>query len=322
MSAAKQLILGIDGGGTKTVACLAQISLDGEQTILGRGNSGSSNLKAVGPEKALQNLLQALQQAWSATDLAPEPVSLAVLGMSGAGRPEAQVLMQQWNMEYSISQRFMLVHDALPVLAAGTPQGHGVALIAGTGSVAFAADQDSNTAVAGGWGYWFGDEGGAYWLGQAALRAVSQADDGRILPTRLTKAILDRMALSEPREMLTALSQRGDVRSEIAGLADLVTEAADQQDLIALQILDQAAEQLAGLVVAATQKLALGNTFSLAMAGGVLCGSQLLRDTLLKKLALKDVLPDKIEMVTDPVQGCLKLARRELATNSREQCQS
>ena len=310
---AGNFILGVDGGGTKTVACLARIDSNSEHEIIGRGHAGSSNIKAVGADKALANLLDAVEQAFSVAQQPREPVAVAVLGLSGAGRPEAQELLREWDRQNQISHRLVLVHDALSVLMAGTPQGTGVALIAGTGAVAFAADSQNKTTVVGGWGYWFGDEGSAFWLGQAAARAVSQADDGRSPPTLLTEAILNRLAIAEPREILTALSESGDVRSSLAGLADLVTHCADQGDAVAVQIVKQAASELASLVVAAAEKLEFGPTFSLALAGGVICGSRLIRDSLLTELTARNVSPNPVEIVDDPVVGCLRIAERELA---------
>ncbi|MDZ4659322.1 MAG: BadF/BadG/BcrA/BcrD ATPase family protein [Bythopirellula sp.] len=314
MSANTSLILGVDGGGTKTDACLAQVGPAGEETILGQGQAGSSNVKAVGAEKALANLSQAIDQAWSTAQLPRDCVAGAVFGLSGAGRPETQQLIQNWAREKNIAEQVRVVHDALPVLIAGTPLGHGVALIAGTGAVAFAADRQNNTAVTGGWGYWFGDEGSAFWLGQAAARAVSQATDGRSAPTLLQEALLNRLAIAEPRDLLTSLSHEGDVRTAMAGLADLVSDCAEQGDIIAQGILMQAAEQLADLVISAAQQLKLGNEFPLALAGGVACGSSLLRDGLIKKLNSRRVFPSTVTIVAKPVLGCVRLAGRELGS--------
>ncbi len=317
MGHSSNLILGVDGGGTKTVAYLARIDFNGLSEIVGRGNSGSSNIKAVGADKALANLLAAVEQAFAVGKESRVPVAVAVLGLSGAGRPEAQELLREWDRKNLISKHLVLVHDALSVLMAGTPDGEGVALIAGTGAVAFAADSQNKTAVVGGWGYWFGDEGSAFWLGQAAARAVSHACDGRSLPTRLTQAILDRLAITEPREILTALASGGDVRSVLAGLADLVTHCADQGDAVAVQIVEQAASELAGLVVAVAEKLELGRSFPLALAGGVICGSRLIRESLLNELASRIVSPTSVEIVADPVVGCLRIAERELMPPTR-----
>ena len=116
--------------------------------------------------------------------------------------------------------------------------------------------------------------------------------------------------------MLTALSRQGDVRSAIAELADLVSVAAGQQDPVALQIVSQAAGHLAALVITAAEKIKLGTAFPLVLAGGVLCGSQLIRDAMLSELTAHKVIPDSVGLVNDPVQGCLSIAMREVSSHS------
>ncbi len=313
MPAHHSLILGVDGGGTKTDACLAQVDPAGQEKILGRSQAGSSNVKAVGADKALANLLDAVQQAWIAAHLPRDCVASAVFGLSGAGRPETQQLIQDWAHENNIAELVRVVHDALPVLIAGTPDGHGVALIAGTGAVAFAADQQNKTAVAGGWGYWFGDEGSAFWLGQAAARAVSQATDGRSPPTLLTQKILDRLGIADPRELLTALAREGDVRSALAGLANIVTSCAEQGDAVAQEIALEAARQLAALVISAADQLHLGQVFALALAGGVLFNSPMIHSALIEQLSEQSIDPSSVTLVSEPVLGCVRLAAREIA---------
>jgi N-acetylglucosamine kinase-like BadF-type ATPase len=315
MAASRNLVLGVDGGGTKTVAHLAEVEPSGKVNTVGQGHAGSSNMKAVGVEEALANLSLAIEQTGLELNHAAPPVAVAVFGLSGGGRPEAQEIIKQWNESTGLAQRAVLVHDALPVLIAGTPLGQGVALIAGTGAVAFASNTIDRTIVVGGWGYWFGDEGSAFWLGQAALRAVSQDSDGRGPATSLTSQILNRLNVSEPRDMLTALSSRGDVRHAIAELAELVTVAADEGDSVARHIANQAATQLAALVQSAAKQTELGNKFSLALAGGVLTRSTLIRESLNSQLAKANVISDSIEIVSEPVRGCLTLAVRELQSN-------
>jgi N-acetylmuramic acid 6-phosphate etherase len=316
MAESRKLVLGIDGGGTKTVAHLAEVDTVGEVFTIGRGQSGSSNIKAVGVEHALANLSKAIEQTGLKLAHSTPAVSVAVLGLSGGGRPEAKAIIENWNQSIRVAERAVLVHDALPVLMAGTLDGHGVALIAGTGAVAFASNANKQTAVVGGWGYWFGDEGSAYWLGQAALRAVSQDVDGRGPATSLTSRILERLSISEPRDMLTALSKRGDVRQAIAELAPLISVAAGEGDSAALNIVEKAAAHLAVLVQTAANQANLGKNFPLALAGGVLTGSNLIRESLCQRLTDAELVPASIEMVSEPVVGCLKLAVQELQANS------
>ena len=62
-----------------------------------------------------------------------------------------------------------IVHDTQLILAAADVQ-DGIALISGTGSVAWGRTPDGRTARAGGWGYLLGDEGSGYWVGRQAVR--------------------------------------------------------------------------------------------------------------------------------------------------------
>lgn len=304
-----ELILGIDGGGTKTTALLAEVSATGVEQILGRGHSGSSNIKAVGADNALGNLQAAIAGAWQAAGKSPSPADVAIFGLSGAGRPETQALVNDWCAVQHIAARSQVVHDALPVLMAGTPTGQGIALIAGTGAVAYAVDATGSTAITGGWGFWFGDEGSAFWLGQAAARAASHAADGRGPQTQLLDLILDRLQIVEPREILTALGRDGaDIRFALAELAPLVTFAAENGDDSAQEIVAQAAQQLAALVVSAAFKAQLGHQFALALAGGVICRSQPIRTAFLAALTERGFSPTTVELVEEPALGCLRLA--------------
>jgi N-acetylmuramic acid 6-phosphate etherase len=318
MAASRKLVLGIDGGGTKTVAHLAEVDTSGNFVTIGRGQAGSSNIKAVGVEQALANLNQSIELTGLELSRFTPSVTLAVLGLSGGGRPEAQEIIKQWNESITLAERAILVHDALPVLMAGTPDGNGVALIAGTGAVAFASDEKGTSSVVGGWGYWFGDEGSAFWLGQAALRAAAHDADGRGPATSLKPLILERLNISESRDMLTALSKLGDVRQAIAELAEIVTRAADSGDLVARHIVDEAGIHLSALVETAANQLKLGNTFPLALAGGVLTGSDIIRESLFNRLAAAGLEPSPTELVAEPVVGCLKLAVKELQFTQRD----
>jgi N-acetylglucosamine kinase-like BadF-type ATPase len=308
------LIVGVDGGGTKTTALLAEISSDGTEQILGRGYAGSSNIKAVGADNALRNLHTAIQEAWQASGKNPCTADLAIFGLSGAGRPETQILVNDWCTSQQIATRSQVVHDALPVLIAGAPAGQGIALIAGTGAVAYAVNAAGQTAIVGGWGFWFGDEGSAFSLGQAAARAISQASDGRGQRTLLRDLVLKRLKISEPREILTALGRDGaDVRFALAELAPFVSQAAENGDGVALEIVASAACDLASLVTAAAEKVKLGHDFPLALAGGVICRSVPMRTVFLAELTDRGFSPTTVELVEEPAVGCVLLAARELA---------
>ena len=311
----EKIVLAVDGGGTKTVSWLARVRPEDGPQILGRGAAGSSNLQAVGSENALANLSFAIKSSWIDAGLQPAAADVAVFALAGSGQVEAQAQVLDWAMRQAIAKKVQVLHDARAVLLAGTPAGWGVALVAGTGAVAFALDATGKQAVAGGWGHWFGDEGSAFWLGQFALRTATQAVDGRGSSSRLTQAILDRLEITEPKEMLSALSRGGDVRQAIAALADLVSLLAAEEDEVAARIVDEAVAHLAGLVVCVANQLSIGKQFPLALAGGVLCGSSFVRERLTTELRNHDICPSSLQLVHEPVHGCLRHACREAAAD-------
>ena len=88
-------ILGVDAGGTKTVAKLARlVSHDQpfEKAIeqVGEGRAGPGNPMAVGYPSALANLYAAIEAACSLGQITPRELSAACLGVAGAGRVEVQ----------------------------------------------------------------------------------------------------------------------------------------------------------------------------------------------------------------------------------------
>ena len=153
------------------------------------------------------------------------------------------------------AEQVLVTHDALPVLAAGTPDGVGVAVISGTGSLAFGRNAAGQTARAGGWGYLIGDEGSGYAIARQALQAAARAWDGRGPQTALSERLLAELGLAQPSELVHAVYGRQQDRHWLAGLARVAVEAADAGDPIACRIIDEAAADLAAMCVAVAKQL-------------------------------------------------------------------
>lgn len=304
------LAIGVDGGGTKTEVWLARLSANANPEIIGRGLAASSNPRAVGMETALQNLGAAIDAAWNDAQQPAAEVDLAVLAMSGAGHATAREQIDAWARERGVAHVVRFEHDAEPVLAEGTPAGLGIALIVGTGSAAIGADRDGVKRVVGGWGYHYGDEGSAYWIGRRAMEAVARASDGRGEPTALLEAIAAKLGVSDPRGMLGALERTGDVRGALARLAVEVERLAREGDAAADRIVYDAAEELAEMIAALAKQVGLGTEFPLALAGGVICGSELLRGRLIAALATRSIRSAPVKTVPNPVAGCIRIAQR------------
>ncbi len=322
------MVLGIDGGGTHTVAHLAQMTSDRTATahrpagagappitthqLLGRGEGGASNFQSVSAERAFQAIEEAVAKAFQAASIPREPVRVAWLGLAGAGRSQDQELIRRWAIDKNLAVEVEVSSDASLLLAAGTPEGWGVAVVAGTGSIAFGQAPDGRTSRSGGWGYLLGDEGSGYAIGLAALQAVVRASDGRGEETSFSQSILERLGLKLPDELIASVYQRSIDRSAIAALAPLVLNAAEAGDAVASDIAQVGAAHLAAAIAATARQLKLPKAFPLAIAGGLLLASARYRERLIHSLAVLGINPDPIALVDEPAQGAVRLALASL----------
>jgi len=308
----RRLILGIDGGGSKTAVRIALVGDNGEVEVLGEGHGGPSNVRAVGRAHAEINLNVAVDAALGAAGTANETIDYAVLGLAGSSLADIQAFVRAWAGRRALATAVDIVHDAEPVLAAGAPDGIGVALIVGTGSAAVGRNGSGQRIVAGGWGHWFGDAGSGYDLGRRALAAVADATDGIGSATLLVDRILQQLQTTNPREMLLQLGRSGDMSRDIASLAPCVLLAAEEGDDTARHIVTTAARGPARLVRATASRLGFENAVPLAIAGGIVCSNAMYREVMLAELETAGIVPTTLAIVHDPVEGCLLMARERL----------
>ncbi len=309
---AADLVLAVDAGGTKTVACLARSTGPMMHEILGRGRAGGGNPLSVGFDEATLAIDVAVTAARRAANLATASVARAVLSVAGAANPEIAGHFVRWARDEKLAERVAVVSDVLPILAAGTDGGVGIALIAGTGSVAYGRAAYGRTIRCGGWGYLVGDEGSGYAIGRAGLRlalADFEANAGSLGP--LAAAFVDELQAGTAAELVKAIYANVNPRALIASLSPLVVKAAEDGDSAAQRILNVAAQDLAALVAQAAQAVGLAEQrFQLALAGGVLVGSKSVREQLASQLATLTIECESL-LVADPLVGCLRLADPE-----------
>lgn len=304
------LYLGVDGGGTSTVALLGLA--DG--TIAGRGHGGPSNAKAVGTAAARTALEEAIAEAFATAGLWPRAVAVACLGVAGFDRPEDKALLGEWSVSGNWAERLVLVNDGDLVVAAGTPEGWGVGVIAGTGSIAVSRAPDGRKSRAGGWGVTFGDEGSAYAVSVAALRLVARRVDGRdpapADPDPLTESVCRALKIDGPGKIVSAVYAPGVDRTRIAGLVPAVMEAVAKDPALVDLLIKPAARDLGETAAAAARSLGWhSGPLPIGLAGGFLVAAKPLAEALLEDLRARGYDPTAT-LVEEPAEGGLNLARR------------
>jgi N-acetylglucosamine kinase-like BadF-type ATPase len=139
----------------------------------------------------------------------------------------------------------------------------GIVVIAGTGSSALGFD-GQRWERAGGHGFLLGDEGGAYWIGCAAVRAALRWEDGRGGSELIHQTVTQATGCSLDA-LIRAVHSSPSERNRLAVLAPVITELA-AADTEALRITEEAARHLAALAQAVQRRL---GPLPVAGVGGV-----------------------------------------------------
>lgn len=299
------VVIGIDAGGTKTDAVLA----DGQGVVLARARRGGANLAAHGELAVEKTLHELIDEMLGAGSLRPDVICL---GIAGADREEDNAVVHGIMRRIGARARVLVTNDALVALVAGAGLGPGVVVIAGTGSIAYGRNTRNEAARAGGWGYILADEGSGYWMGRQALRAVVREADGRGPSTALTPLLLEFFGVARPQHLVREVYRHYLNPSDIARCARLVQQARDAGDPLALHIASVAADELAAAVRSVLRQLQFGDTpYPVVMAGGAFHAVPWLQDALRSRLAGSVPADDIRLLTTDPALGAVRLALAE-----------
>jgi N-acetylglucosamine kinase-like BadF-type ATPase len=309
------LLLAVDAGGSKTAAWLVDPSKAESDRIVGRGRAGAGNPLSVGFVESTRAIAEAVSCAEQDAGRRAGGISRAILSIAGAANGELRDQFIAWAHETGVAEDIAIVPDVLPVLAAGTPSCCGAAVVSGTGSVAFARAANGRTMLCGGWGFLLGDEGSGYAIGRAALKNCMHALESIAARQPLAEATRKAVGANSIMELTKAIYEDSDPRSAIASVAPIVIAAAEEGDADAEAILDQAAGDLARLVARTVR--AVGppeRPFALAASGGVLVGSQRMREQLQTELG-RIGLECHMTIVEEPLDGCVRLAAAEFSSS-------
>jgi N-acetylglucosamine kinase-like BadF-type ATPase len=295
-----RIILGVDAGGTKTVAIVAE----GDR-VLARAAGGGAKMRSGRGIACATVIAEVSRQALAQTGRLRADVLVA--GVAGAGRDAERDEVRQALRTEDFAERVIVTGDTEIALAAAFADCPGIVVTAGTGSMAVARDPAGRLHRAGGLGWQMGDEGSGYAIGRAALGAVGRAADGRSPRTELTPLLL-RVTHSETLDGLVRWAAAAGV-PEVAAIAPAVFEAAGMGDTIAAGIMDYAARELAALVFRLLPHFGVDERAPVEVAtnGGLLYHEGPLNRMLRAKLAEEPRLRLR-ETPLEPATGAIHLA--------------
>jgi N-acetylglucosamine kinase-like BadF-type ATPase len=298
-----KLILGIDGGGTRTRASI----LDGDK-LLAHAENGSIKRLRVGAEAAETHLRALLKEVYAQAGVTG--VCAASVGVASASMPGTAEWITAVFRDFAV-ERSEVVGDEVIALDAAFHGGPGILQIAGTGSNTIGRAPDGSRESAGGWSSHLGDEGSGYWIGLHSLRRALKAHD-RELPTQ----ILEKIGEIWGTPGLDDLVNLGDSTPgpDFAALAPAINELAEAGDPVAVDVLRQAAADLVEFVLLVRAKLrrkhAIADEVPVAWTGGVIEHMTLVREAFFAGLhAAAPLMPVGRESVVS-LEGALWRAKR------------
>jgi len=293
--------LGVDAGGSKTIA----IVVDAQGHECGHGQAGSANYATVGLEQTVHTIRVAVEQAIHTANC-HMPLQKAWLGIAGIGRPADYDALRLHLQPLAIS--IHVTNDAELVLSA-LADAAGVALITGTGSIAWGRDTHGTVARAGGWGHILGDEGSGYDIAHQGLQAAVRAADGRGPQTLVLDLLMQHWNIDKPEYIISRVYTKHD-KAVIARLASCVFTAARQRDTVSLHIIHQAANELALLVSTVSKKLKFPyEQIPLALAGGLMFHEPDYRSQVLSCIGRQQTIAS-VTLVQQPALSAARAAIR------------
>jgi N-acetylglucosamine kinase-like BadF-type ATPase len=300
-------VIGIDGGGTKTKACL----MDEGGNILGIGISGPSSIDTVSLEVSIENIRQAILESFGTMEYTLEG---AYAGLGGIVTKQDSLKVSTELSKLDFFQKdapILSENDTRTALAGGLATREGIAIIIGTGSVAFGRNEKGEEWLSGGFGYKEGDAGSSYDLGRQCLKYLARAVDGRIEITPFITSLNDTLKTDMDRaKLFDKINELWHDRTTTAGLAPFVTTYANKGDTHALEIVDKATSELSMLIEAIYKKVSF-KAPQVAIIGSLGNAKGVFNESFIQKVKSIDqsisVIPQKLDPAVGAALQALKL---------------
>ena len=305
------LLLGVDGGGTKTAALL----VDENGTVLSWSTTAGSNYHIVGIDLAYASVRQGIDSV-----LAGRMPDAAVFCMAGADLPHDFAQLQAKLKDLTPNCPVAIRNDVIGVFRAGSRFRYGVGIVCGTGFNAGGIAKDGTEFRLPALGAISGDSAGARRLGVRALGAAFRAWDGRGERTVLADAIL--LAFDAPDfETVAELWVQGKLtQQQVEELVPLIFELSELKDPVAQRLIREEGVELGVSANAVLRKLKLEDEeCDIVLGGSVAYGKgDLLLCTVKEEVARFAPKATVHRLDLPPVVGAVLLAADDLGLTPDE----
>ena len=295
--------VGVDAGGSTTTVAVSHGG-----AFVHEIEGPAANATTLGVDDAADTIVRAVRKA-----LAERHADALFVGAAGVGRDGVARTLEALLGSAFHGARVVVGDDAAIALRAAVPEGPGAVVVAGTGSVAYAANGERTVRV-GGLGYRIGDEGSGYAIGMGAVRHYGRVLDGRARRDEVSDLVARTLETPDRDAYIAALYDSPIVPARFAAMAPAIIAFAGKGAFIATRIVQEASQDLGVLLKSAvTQAGLIDASPAIVLAGGLLRENSLLT-FLLETRIVGDVPGAHIVRGGDgAARGALRLAETLLA---------
>lgn len=300
--------LGVDIGNTKSHALVA----DENGRAAGFGQSGPGSWEAVGWNGAREVLANITKQVLYRAGITKADIYGAGFGFAGydwpEDRPGHEKLVDTLELK---NARTAFGNDTLVGLVAGSPDGWGVVVVAGTSNNCRGWDRDGLEGRVTGQGTWFGEYGGASEIVRKAVQAIALAWTKRGPQTALSRALVEAAGAIDEADLFAGLVRN---RYELsASVAPVVFEVATQGDVVAQEIIRWAGRELGSLANGVIRQLHFEDeTFDVVLSGSLYKGSLALKEEMRKTIQAVAPGARLVRLKAPPVIGGVLLGMEQV----------
>ncbi len=303
-----KLIVGVDGGGTKTDVWVA----DEYGKILSKAQGGSSNLRNNGIKKSMLTVFETTKKALLKTN--QKEVLSIFIGLPAFAeeykKKEKEIKKEFLKHSKKIFKfnKVFVGSDQEVAFKSGTDEKEGIVAIAGTGS-SVRGWKNKKDIKCSGWG-WLGDKGGAYWIGKRAYEEALKSLDGRSKKSTLSSLIMKELKIKTAEDLNNIVYKKNFVKI-FSQFSLLVEKSANKKDKIAINILKEGAEELSSSVINIIKRLEFKKEFPLVLVGGMF-KSKIFTSAFKKEIKKINSNALLVFPKEKPVLGAIKLAKEKL----------
>jgi len=299
--------LGVDVGNSKSHALIC----DENGCAVGFGIGGSGNHESIG-EEAFQNLLNdIITQAVTSANISLGDIAAAGFGIAGYNWSEDLPMLRRVIGSLEIDVPYGLMNDAGPGLLAGSSNGWGVSVVAGTGANARGRDRHGKLAQLTGHGTLFGEVGGGGALVRRAVGDISRAWSLRGKPTNLSEMFVEQLGAVDVEDLLSGITRKRYTLD--ADLALTVFQAALEGDEVAKESIRWLGEGLGDMACGIIRQLSIEDEeFDVVLSGSLYKGSPILQETI-SEMVLELAPRARFVYITAPPVTCAVMLAMEQA---------